>query len=180
MACPKVEVPLHSLVGDLILLAVAWLITDLAYWESLSRRRYRGMAVRVVVAEPDRRARSALVALLAMEEGVAVAGEAATAAEVVVLCESLRPEVVLLADVLAAPACVSALRARSPATRILVLATYAGSARAAVASGADSSVLKDAGIQELSRAIRALAGGHDPADRRARDPGPAPGLWTDD
>jgi len=32
------------------------------------------MAVRVVVAEPDRRARSALVALLAMEEGVVVAG----------------------------------------------------------------------------------------------------------
>ena len=177
MACPKVEVPLHSLVGDLILLAVAWLITDLAYWESLSRRRYRGMAVRVVVAEPDRRARSALVALLAMEEGVAVAGEAATAAEVVVLCESLRPEVVLLADVLAAPACVSALRARSPATRILVLATYPGSAGAAIAAGADAYILKDAGLRELSRTIHALARSHDPKDMhlgedRSHAPGP--------
>jgi len=138
------------------------------------------MAVRVVIAESDHAARNALVALLAMEEGVAVAGEAATAAEVVVLCASLRPEVVLLADLLAAPACISSLRARSPATRILVLATYPGSAGAAVAAGADSSVLKDAGTQELSKAIRALGGAHDPADRRAgEDPGRAPRLWSD-
>lgn len=139
------------------------------------------MVVRVVVAESDGTARSVLVALLAMVGGIEVVAEAASAAEAVAMGESLRPDVVLLGDALAAPACIGALRARSPATRVLVLATYPESAVAAAVAGADSCVLKDAGTQELAKAILALAGGaKGPSDERAgEDPGRSRGLWAD-
>jgi len=121
-------------------------------------------AVRVVVADDQRVVRDGLVSLLGLLPGVAVVGAAADGDEAVAMVERLRPDVVLMD--LRMPRCdgVEATRRvmqAAPATRVVVLTTYADdeSVFSALQAGARGYLTKDAGAEEIGRAIAAVHAG---------------------
>jgi DNA-binding NarL/FixJ family response regulator len=108
--------------------------------------------------------RAGLTGILEAEDGIEVAGEAASAAEAVTAARAVRPDVVLMdlrmpgGDGVAATA---AVLKEVPATRVLVLTTYESDSDIlrAIEAGATGYLLKDAGRGELVNAIRAAARG---------------------
>jgi DNA-binding NarL/FixJ family response regulator len=108
--------------------------------------------------------RAGLTGILEAEDGIEVAGEAASAAEAVTAARAVRPDVVLMdlrmpgGDGVAATA---AVLKEVPATRVLVLTTYESDSDIlrAIEAGATGYLLKDAGRGELVKAIRAAARG---------------------
>jgi DNA-binding NarL/FixJ family response regulator len=145
-------------------------------------------AVTVVVVDDQSAVREGLVLLLGTLTGVAVAGQAADGDAAVALVGATKPQVVLMD--LNMPGCdgVAATRritAEYPATRVVVLTTYADdeSIIGALQAGALGYLTKDATRAEIGRAIQAAAGGQavlDPGVQRrllsaaTRTAGPAP------
>jgi DNA-binding NarL/FixJ family response regulator len=141
--------------------------------------------VTVVVADDQSAVREGLVLLLGTLSGVAVAGQAADGDAAVAVVAATSPQVVLMD--LNMPGCdgVTATRritAEHPATRVVVLTTYADdeSIIGALQAGALGYLTKDATRAEIGRAILAAAAGQavlDPAVQRrllsaaTRDPG---------
>jgi DNA-binding NarL/FixJ family response regulator len=120
--------------------------------------------VRVVVADDQRVVRDGLAGLLALLPGIEVVGAAADGDEAVALVERLHPDVVLMD--LRMPRCdgVEATRRvmqSAPATRVVVLTTYADdeSVFSALQAGARGYLTKDAGAEEIGRAIAAVHAG---------------------
>jgi DNA-binding NarL/FixJ family response regulator len=130
--------------------------------------------VTVVVADDQSAVREGLVLLLGTLPGIEVAGEAADGEAAVALVAELRPRVVLMD--LNMPGCdgVTATRricAEHPATRVVVLTTYADddSIIGALQAGALGYLTKDATRAEIGRALEAAAAGQavmDPAVQR--------------
>lgn len=129
----------------------------------------------VVVADDQRAVREGLAIIVASIEGLTVVGTAADGAEAVALVEQSRPDLVLMdlrmpgTDGVAA---TRAVRERSPETRVVVLTTYADdeSVLAALHAGATGYLTKDAGRDDIGRALFAAAAGQgllDPAAQRA-------------
>lgn len=119
-------------------------------------------AIRVLLVDDHAIVREGLRALLSEEPGIGVAGEAANGAQAVALAAELRPEVVLMDLVMPEMDGIEAtrrIRAASPASRVLVLTSFAGDAQvhAAIEAGALGYLLKDVLKPELVRAIRAAA-----------------------
>jgi DNA-binding NarL/FixJ family response regulator len=119
---------------------------------------------RVVVADDQRVVRDGLVSLLGLLDGVAVVGAAADGDEAVALVERLHPDVVLMD--LRMPRCDGVEATRrvlqvAPATRVVVLTTYADdeSVFTALQAGARGYLTKDAGAEEIGRAIAAVHAG---------------------
>lgn len=121
-------------------------------------------AIRVAIADDQAMLRSGLVALLELEPGIEVVGEAATCAEALALVERERPDVLLL-DVQMpagtdAPGCPRdgiEVAGRIPApTRTIVLTTFgrAGYLRRTLEAGASGFMVKDAPVERLVDAIR--------------------------
>jgi len=133
-----------------------------------------GEPVSVVVADDQTAVREGLVLLLGTLPGIAVAGEAADGDAAVDLVTTLRPQVVLMD--LNMPGCdgVTATRritADHPATRVVVLTTYADdeSIISALQAGALGYLTKDATRAEIGRAVLTAAAGQavlDPAVQR--------------
>ena len=128
-------------------------------------------AIRVLVADDQRAVRDGLVMLVGLLDGVEVVGAAADGAEAVELVLRERPDVVLMdlrmPDVDGATATLR-IREQAPATQVLVLTTYADdqSLFPALEAGARGYLTKDAGADEIERAIRAVHAGRthlDPA-----------------
>jgi len=128
-------------------------------------------AIRVLVADDQRAVRDGLVMLVGLLDGVEVVGAAADGAEAVELVLRERPDVVLMdlrmPDVDGATATLR-IRQQAPATQVLVLTTYADdqSLFPALEAGARGYLTKDAGADEIERAIRAVHAGRthlDPA-----------------
>ena len=126
--------------------------------------------VRVLVADDQRVVREGLGTLLALLDGVEVIGTAADGEEAVALAVEFQPDVVLMD--LRMPRCdgveaTRRLRERAPNIKVLMLTTYADdrSVIDALRAGARGYLTKDAGAQEIQRAIEQLSQG-----RAAIDP----------
>ena len=130
-----------------------------------------GEPVSVIVADDQAAVREGLVLLLGTLPGIAVAGEAADGDAAVDLVTAVHPQVVLMD--LNMPGCdgVTATRritADHPATRVVVLTTYADdeSIISALQAGALGYLTKDATRAEIGRAVLTAAAGQavlDPA-----------------
>ena len=127
--------------------------------------------LRVVVADDQRVVRDGLVTVLELMAGVEVVGAAANGEQAVTLVERHRPQVVLM-DLrmprLDGVEATRRIRQAHPSTAVVVLTTYADdeSILAALRAGALGYLTKDAGREEISRALHAAAAGQavmDPA-----------------
>jgi DNA-binding NarL/FixJ family response regulator len=124
-----------------------------------------GGGVRVLVVEDEELTRAGLRALLEVEDGIDVVGEAADGAEVVALAERLRPDVVLMdvrmPEVDGIEATRRLLAALAEPPRVLVITTFEHDEHVyeALRAGAAGFLLKRARPAELAHAVRLVAGG---------------------
>jgi len=150
------------------------------------------MTVRVAVADDQRVVREGLELVLRMLPDVDLVGSAGNGAEVVALVAATHPDVVLMdlrMPELDGVEATRRIRAEHPGVHVVVLTTYADdeSVFAALRAGARGYLTKDAGAEEIARAIARVAAGEallDPtvqgrlldrleADRLAAPPVPA-------
>jgi two-component system, NarL family, response regulator DevR len=113
--------------------------------------------------------RIGLRALLSEYPGIAVVGEAGTAADAIQDIGRLKPDLVLLDNRLPDRNGVEVcgeIRLTSPSTRVLFLTSFADDAavQAAVSGGADGYLLKEANTQGLVQAIYTVAAGQSVLD----------------
>ncbi|MBT2212068.1 response regulator [Actinomadura sp. NEAU-AAG7] len=129
------------------------------------------MTIRLLLADDQELIRTALAALLGLEEDFEVVASVGRGDEVADAVRAHRPDVALLdiempgLDGLAAAA---VLAARAPRVRVVILTTFgrAGYLRRAMEAGAVRFVVKDAPAEALADAIRRVAAGErvvDPA-----------------
>lgn len=120
--------------------------------------------IRVMVVDDHRLFRRGLVALLALDRGVHVVGEAGDAGEAVRQAQALQPELILLDVDLPGASGIQALgslREVCPSVRILMLTVSEdeGDLQAALRGGANGYLLKTMEGDDLSRAIQRAARG---------------------
>jgi DNA-binding NarL/FixJ family response regulator len=120
--------------------------------------------VRVLIADDQKVVREGLVSLLSLLPGLDVIGTAVDGEDAVHQALDLHPDVVLMD--LNMPRCngveaTERLRETQPETRVVVLTTYADDAWvfSALQAGARGFLTKDAGAEEIHRAITAVASG---------------------
>jgi two-component system response regulator DesR len=129
------------------------------------------VTIRILLADDQALVRSALAALLELEDDFDVVAQVGRGDEVVAAARDLHPEVALLdiempgLDGLAAAA---ALTQEVPACRVIIVTTFGrpGYLRRAMESGALGFVVKDAPAEQLADAIRRVSRG-----LRVVDPG---------
>ena len=127
--------------------------------------------IRVLIVDDHAVVREGLRSFLELQDGIAVAGEAADGDEAVDAVERLRPDVVLMDLVMPNADGVEAmrrLRERGARARVIVLTSFLDDERLlpAIRAGAAGYLLKNAQPQELARAIRTAHAGEaliDPA-----------------
>ncbi len=130
--------------------------------------------VRVLIADDQKLVREGLVSLMGLLPGVSVVGAAVDGDDAVRQSGQLRPDVVLMD--LNMPRCngveaTKQLRRLHPDIAVVVLTTYSDDdwVFSALEAGARGFLTKDAGADEIHRAITAVAAGHaqlDPSVQR--------------
>lgn len=121
-------------------------------------------SIGVLIVDDHAVVREGLRTFLELQDGIEIVGEAGDGAEAIREAERLRPDVVLidlLMPKLDGAAAMRELRRRQPATRAIVLTSFADDERLlpAIEAGASGYLLKDAEPQEVVRAIRAAHAG---------------------
>jgi DNA-binding NarL/FixJ family response regulator len=121
--------------------------------------------VRVVIADDQRMVREGLQLMLSLVGGIEVVAITADGDEAVDAVATHDPDIVLMD--LRMPRCdgvtaTAQVRARHPRTQVVVLTTFADDDEvlAALRAGARGYLTKDAGAEEVGRAIRRVAAGH--------------------
>ncbi|MGF3056931.1 response regulator [Microbacterium sp. YY-01] len=120
--------------------------------------------IRLVIADDQAMLRGALVALLELEGDLVVVGEAADGNEAMEVVRNTQPDVCLM-DIqmpdMDGIAATERLRQQHPATRVLIVTTFArpGYVRAALDAGASGFVVKDTPAQQLADAVRRVHAG---------------------
>ena len=141
------------------------------------------MTIRVLIAEPNPQLRRQLLGLLDTQNDLRVVFEAADGREALLAVERLRPQVIVLSDVLTNPGAVKVMKAVQPSAQIIVMATYHESVLPAFAAGADACIHRDSGTQQVVDAIRlaAVEGAEFdfPIAEEEIDTDSAPGPWVD-
>ena len=115
--------------------------------------------IRLLIVDDQALVRGALGALLNLEDDLTVVGYASDASEAVAQARALTPDVCLMdiqmpgTDGIAA---TSAVLEASPATRVLIVTTFArpGYLRSALEAGAHGFIVKDAPPEQLAGAVR--------------------------
>ena len=120
--------------------------------------------VRVLIADDQKVVREGLVALIGLLPGIAVVGAAIDGDDAVRQAGDLHPDVVLMD--LNMPRCngveaTEQLRETQPEVNVVVLTTYSDDAWvfSALQAGARGFLTKDAGADEIRRAITVVAAG---------------------
>jgi DNA-binding NarL/FixJ family response regulator len=118
----------------------------------------------IVLADDQRVVREGLASLLGLLPDIEVLGTASDGDEAIALVERLRPDIVLMD--LRMPRCdgltaTRRLREQGSTTHVIVLTTYADdrSVVEALRAGARGFLTKDAGAEEIERAIAAVVRG---------------------
>jgi DNA-binding NarL/FixJ family response regulator len=127
--------------------------------------------LRVMLVDDHEVVRSGIRAMLQAEEHIIVTAEAGTVREAIDEAERARPDVVVMDVRLADGSGIEAtreIRAQHPATRVLMLTSFADDEAlfASIMAGASGYVLKQVHSGDLVRAIRAVGAGEsllDPA-----------------
>jgi len=120
--------------------------------------------IRILIAEDQKLVLGALSALLRLEPDFAVVASAADGREALTLSEQLIPDIVLT-DIemphMTGIELAQALGQRKLACRVVVVTTFArsGYLRRAMEAGVRGYLLKDAPVEALAQAIRAVHGG---------------------
>jgi DNA-binding NarL/FixJ family response regulator len=130
--------------------------------------------VRVLIADDQKIVREGLVSLIGLLPGISVVGAAVDGDDAVRQACQVHPDVVLMD--LNMPRCngveaTERLRTLLPGAAVVVLTTYSDDSWvfSALQAGARGFLTKDAGTEEIHRAITAVAAGHaqlDPAVQR--------------
>ncbi len=120
--------------------------------------------IRVLIADDQGMVRSGFTILLNAQPDIEVVGEAVDGQEAVAISAELRPDVVLMdvrMPVMDGLAATRLIRAGDDPPRVLVLTTFDldDYVYEALRAGASGFLLKDASAQELSNAVRVVAGG---------------------
>jgi DNA-binding NarL/FixJ family response regulator len=131
-------------------------------------------AVRVLITDDQKVVREGLVALITLLPGVTVVGAATDGDDAIRQCSELHPDVVLMD--LNMPRCngveaAERLHQLLPDIAVIALTTFSDDAWvfSALQAGARGFLTKDAGADEIHRAITAVAAGHaqfDPSVQR--------------
>lgn len=127
--------------------------------------------IRVLVVDDHAMVRTGLAAVLAADGDIEVVAQAADGRAAVTEAVASNPDVVLMdlsMPVVDGVDATRAVMAALPATRVVVLTTFADHdrVRRALAAGAVGYQLKDAEPETLREAVRAAASGHVPLDAR--------------
>ncbi len=114
--------------------------------------------IRVLIADDHLIVRKGIQSLLSTEDDIEVVGEAADGAQAVARAQTLKPDVILMDLVMPGMDGIEATRqitARDPATRVLVLTSFAADDKVfpAIKAGALGYLLKDSGPDDLVQAI---------------------------
>ncbi|HWQ15366.1 MAG TPA: response regulator transcription factor [Roseiflexaceae bacterium] len=120
--------------------------------------------IRVLVVDDHAIVRQGLRAIIRVTPGLELVGEAADGAEAVEQTLAGCPDLVLMDLVMPGVdgvQAIAAIKRQAPSTRVLALTTFADAelVLGAVQAGADGYLLKDVGVPELTRAIRAVYAG---------------------
>jgi DNA-binding NarL/FixJ family response regulator len=123
-----------------------------------------GPPLRVLLVDDHEVVRGGIAALLKATEDIVVAGEAGSVRQAIDEAERTRPDVVVMDVRLADGSGIEAtreIRARRPATQVLMLTSFADDEAlfASIMAGASGYVLKQVRGGELVRAIRAVGRG---------------------
>jgi DNA-binding NarL/FixJ family response regulator len=141
--------------------------------------------IRVVIADDHAIVRAGLYALLSAQPDMQVVAEASSGAEALAALATHRPAVLLL-DLsmpdLDGVETITRARAAAPHTRILVLSMHAtrDHVRPAIRAGAHGYVVKGSGLDDLARALRAVARGERFVDAAIADLADVTGDARDD
>ena len=128
-----------------------------------------GEAIRVLVADDQAAVREGLATLLDLTPGIDVVGQARDGAQAVRLVAEHAPDVVLMDLHMPGMDGIQAteqITREHPATRVVVLTTYADDAsiQGALRAGALGYLTKDADRVQIARAVQAAAGGQSVLD----------------
>ncbi|HAY43258.1 MAG TPA: DNA-binding response regulator [Micrococcaceae bacterium] len=120
--------------------------------------------IRVLIADDEAMIRSALAALLSLEEDIEVVAECADGAQAVIMAEKLQPDICLLdleMPELDGVQVADRLRSMLSATRCVVVTRHArpGVLRRALASGVSGFLPKSRSANEVAEVIRRVAAG---------------------
>ena len=129
------------------------------------RSRGRESPIRILIVDDHALLRQALMALLSVQDGVEVVGEAENGREAVEVAEELLPDVVLMDGVMPGLNGITRRgrsRRNSASTRVLMLTAYLEDERVlqALRAGASGYVMKNADVQELILAIQSVHRGN--------------------
>lgn len=132
-----------------------------------------GATIRVLVADDQRVVREGMVTIIGSLPGVDVVASAADGREAVALADSHRPDVVVMdlrMPVMDGVEATAAMAARLPEVKVVVVTTYADdeSVLAALGAGAVGYLTKDAGRDDIGRAIAAAVSGQGVLDAQVQ------------